>query len=137
MDAGIEGSNLSDRGNGFIERNGVWLALAGLPLILLLAVVNASMLILPRRNLDSNVAFRVAGTVEDLTAPDDLIVTDPDDIVTLYLVYFARRTVLPAANLSSENGALGDVFEEIFDETEANGGQIYLLQGDRLEFLRP
>jgi hypothetical protein len=75
--------------------------------------------------------------VQEQTSEADLIVTDAGDIETLYLVYFGRRTVLPAADAAIEVDELQRQFADLLTDIKAAGGRTYLLQGERLLLLRP
>jgi hypothetical protein len=103
----------------------------------LLALANATTVIWPRHNLATNTTYRLAQEVAGQTAAGDLIISDGDDLVTLYLVYFGRRTVLPVARLDQDPDAVEARFAGWINETRASGGQAYLLRGRELVFLSP
>jgi hypothetical protein len=103
----------------------------------LLAILNAWLLIIPRRDLGSNDEYQLAMQVRQKTLAADLIVTDSDDLAALYLVYFGERTVLPAAESMTESDEPNGAFADLLGETRANGGHVYLLRGKELVFLAP
>ncbi len=110
---------------------------AALILAAVLAVVNAATVIWPRRDLATNSEYWLAREVADQTSAEDLIISDGDDVVTLYLVYFGRRTVLPADGLGDDAEQIGVRFGDFIADTRADGGQAYVLRGQELVFLSP
>ncbi|MFN2223113.1 MAG: hypothetical protein ACK2UH_11200, partial [Candidatus Promineifilaceae bacterium] len=122
------------------ERRRFWVrrpALAALALAALLAAVNAATVIGPRHNLATNSAHRLALEVAEETTAEDLIIVDGDDMATLYLAYFGRRTVLPAVGLPDDPQEIAVRFENWIAGTRAGGGQVYLLRDRQLVFIRP
>jgi len=108
-----------------------------LVLVFLIAITNGAISILPRHDLASNDIYQMAMDVRERTLPSDLIVTNPDNIETLYLVYFGRRTVLPVAGEAPDPERLEQQFSELFLETTSIGGRPYLLQDQDLIPLTP
>jgi hypothetical protein len=129
-----DGDAAADSGRPSWVRRPVRVALL---LAALLAIVNAATVILPRHNLVGNSAYWLAQEVADRTTTHDLIITDGDDVATLYLVYFGRRTVLPAAGLADDTDLIKARFANWVTETRAQGGQVYVLRGRQLVFISP
>lgn len=112
-----------------------WLAMPIWPLIALvvaLAVVNAVTVIWPRHNLATNTRYWLAKQVASQTSTDDLIITDGEDLITLYLVYFGRRTVLPVADLGRDESELVESFGRYLEDTRVSGGQTFVLRDEKL-----
>ena len=59
--------------------------------VLALGLLNYGMVIGPRRHLGSNEPYRLALEIRAQTRPGDLIFADPDDLDSLFLVYFGER----------------------------------------------
>jgi hypothetical protein len=70
--------------------------------VIVLAVLNALLFVLPQRDLQRNHRYWIADAVARNTAPEDVVVTRAKDMLVPYLSYVARRRVVPVAVATGE-----------------------------------
>jgi hypothetical protein len=130
--------DLAQKKQAASDRSAVqWLAIALVTFVLWLIISNGVFAILPRNDLSSNDAYQLAMEVRSQTSMADLIVTNSNDIETLYLVYFGRRTVLPVADETPDPDYLEREYADFFSGTAAAGGRNFLLLDNALIQLTP
>jgi hypothetical protein len=106
-------------------------------LTMVLAAVNVGAAIWPRHDLATNSDYWLAKAIQNQTWEEDLIVTKGDEIISLYVVYFGRRTVLPVVSSSNEPNTNLEQYAGLFEETRTDGGQVYVLDDDQLLMIAP
>ena len=103
---------------------------AAVLVVLIVGVVNATQVILPRTVLDSNESYRTAKWIAEETRAEDVILIEADDVTLLTVSYFAERRVL---RLKSTVGNLTDLPDWVAIEAKRvnnNGGSLLILDVD-------
>lgn len=103
--------------------------------ILMIGALNAVLMILPRRDIQTNEAYNVANTVEKLTHEEDMIIVSDQDISAIYVAYFTDRHLVLVSEFPGSNRTMPQMLDIYADRVQASGGNIYLLNNGRLEQL--
>jgi len=91
-------------------------------LALVLMLVNAALFVLPRHDRQRNRDYWIAAGTAERTDPADIVVTGADDILSLYLSYFARRTVVTAGRDGTARAV-----DEALTRAAARGGRVFVV----------
>jgi hypothetical protein len=86
--------------------------------VIVLAVLNAVLFVLPQRDLQRNQRYWIAEAVARNTSPADVVVTRANDMMVPYLSYVARRRVVPVRAATGE--ALNGV-------ARPDGGRVFVV----------
>jgi hypothetical protein len=103
--------------------------------VLILGLLNATMVILPRRNLRSNLPYQTAQQIAAKTDAADLILTGPQEMTALSLIYFANRQAWPVELVEPIGSDLPPAIAAQAQAVRRAGGQLYYL--DAHGALRP
>ena len=95
--------------------------------VLLLGIVNATQVILPRTDLESNQPYQTAKVIAAETEVGDAILMQPHDVTMLFIMYFAERRVL----LVQQDVLTAADLPAWIDDEVGNG----MIDGGRLLFL--
>lgn len=85
-----------------------------------LLVVNAAVFILPRHDLRRNQRYWIANGVAAHTTPADVVVTASNDVLALYLTYFAQRAVVTA-----DAGSTPRAVAKAVAKARVTGGRVF------------
>jgi len=99
-------------------------------LILLLGILNAALLILPRTVLSANQPYQTAIRIAAETDNSDVIFVKPNDITMLTISYFAQRRVLPAPTPITKISDLPNWIAAEAQNISSAGGRLLVLQAD-------
>jgi hypothetical protein len=95
--------------------------------VALLLLANGTLLILPRHDLATNHRYHLATSLAVRTSPGDLVIVTGDDIIPLYIIYFARRQVaMVATEAASQPASLEAVSARVAD-VYARGGRAFVV----------
>ena len=87
-----------------------------------LMLANRLGFILPRHDLRSNRQYAIAAGVAARTDPADVVVTHYDDLLYLYLRYFAQRAVVITSNRDPSSAV-----PAALARATASGGRVYVV----------